>query len=50
MPPVTEASRLVREAVLPLDWRLQHIAVEFTDNLKDSANVLTREEVDIEST
>ncbi len=50
IPPVTEASRLVREAVLPLDWRLQHIVVEFTDNLKDSANVLTREELEIEST
>jgi divalent metal cation (Fe/Co/Zn/Cd) transporter len=50
MPPATEASRLVREAVLPLDWRLQHIAIEFTDNLKEDANVLTREELEIEST
>jgi divalent metal cation (Fe/Co/Zn/Cd) transporter len=49
MPSATEASRLVREAILPLDWRLQHIAIEFTDNLKDAANVLTREELEIES-
>lgn len=46
---VTEASRLVREAVLPLDWRLQHVAVEFTADLDAAASVLTREELDIES-
>jgi len=47
-PPATEATRRVREAVLPLDWRLQHVAVEITDDLK-SADVLTREELDIEA-
>jgi divalent metal cation (Fe/Co/Zn/Cd) transporter len=49
MPSVTEATRAVREAVLPLDWRLQHLAIEFTEDLDDSANVLTRQELDIES-
>ena len=49
MGPVTEATRLVREAIMPLDWRLQHIAVEFTDDADASAAVLTREEMDIES-
>jgi divalent metal cation (Fe/Co/Zn/Cd) transporter len=49
LPPVTEATRRVREAVLPLDWRLQHVAVEFTDDVDGAANVLTREEMDIES-
>jgi divalent metal cation (Fe/Co/Zn/Cd) transporter len=49
MPPVVEATRAVREAVLPLDWRLQHLAVEFTEDLEDSANVLTRREIDIEA-
>jgi divalent metal cation (Fe/Co/Zn/Cd) transporter len=48
MPPVLEATRIVRDAVLPLDWRLQHLAVEFTDDVKSAANVLTREELDIE--
>lgn len=48
LPPVTEASRQVREAILPLDWRLQHVAVEFTNDLEGDANVLTREELDIE--
>lgn len=49
MPTVIEATRAVREAVLPLDWRLQHLAIEFTDDLEDSANVLTRREIDIEA-
>lgn len=49
MPSVTEATRAVREAVLPLDWRLQHIAVEFTENVEDSSKVLTREELEIEA-
>lgn len=47
-PSITEASRLVREAILPLDWRLIHIAVEFTGDVDASAAVLTREELDIE--
>lgn len=49
MPPVLEATQQVREAILPLDWRLQHIAVEFTNDVESSANVLTREELDIET-
>jgi divalent metal cation (Fe/Co/Zn/Cd) transporter len=49
MPPTTEASRRVRAAILSLDWRLQHIVVEFTADLEDAANVLTREELEIES-
>jgi divalent metal cation (Fe/Co/Zn/Cd) transporter len=49
MPPAPEASRLVREAIMPLDWRLIHLAVEFTDDLEMAAAVLTREELDIES-
>lgn len=49
MPPVTEATQQVRDAILPLDWRLQHVAVEFTNDVETSANVLTREELDIET-
>ena len=49
MPPVLDATQQVREAILPLDWRLQHIAVEFTRDAEQSADVLTREELDIES-
>lgn len=37
-PPATEMTRHIREAVMPLDWRLQHAA----------ANVLPRGEQDIE--
>ena len=46
---VTDASRQVREAVLPLDWRLQHIVVEFNEDITAAANVLTREELEIEA-
>jgi len=49
MPPVLDATQQVREAILPLDWRLQHIAVEFTRDAEQSADVLTREELDVES-
>ena len=49
MPSITEATRAVREAVLPVDWRLQHIAVEFTEDVDDSSKVLTREELEIEA-
>ncbi|HEX8551148.1 MAG TPA: cation transporter [Abditibacteriaceae bacterium] len=49
MPPVLDATRAVREAVLPLDWRLQHLAIEFTEDLNDSALVLTRRELEIET-
>lgn len=48
MPPAVIATRQVREAVIPLDWRLQHVAVEFTDELNNSAAVLTREQLEIE--
>ena len=48
LPSVTEASRRVREAVMPLDWRLQHIVVEFTDDVQAAAAVLTREQLDLE--
>lgn len=50
MPPPLEASRLVRQAVLPLDWRLVHVAVEFTADARQASNVLTREELEIEAT
>ena len=46
---VTDATRQVREAVLTLDWRLQHVAVEFNEDIAAAANVLTREELDIEA-
>lgn len=42
MPPVVDATQRVRDAILPLDWRLQHVAVEFTRELEKSADVLTR--------
>ncbi len=48
LPPAALATRQVREAVMPLDWRLQHIAVEFTDELKNSAAVLTGKQLEIE--
>jgi divalent metal cation (Fe/Co/Zn/Cd) transporter len=48
MPAVFEANRQVREAVLTLEWRLQHIVVEFTDDIPTAAAVLTREQLDIE--
>jgi divalent metal cation (Fe/Co/Zn/Cd) transporter len=46
---ITEASGQVRRAVLPLDWRLQHVAIEITDDPESAANVLTREELDVEA-
>ncbi|MBC6435961.1 hypothetical protein FM036_43405 [Nostoc sp. HG1] len=48
MPPATAAGRLVREAVMPLDWRLQHAAIEFTDDLENVSAVLTRKQLEIE--
>lgn len=48
MPPAAIASRQVREAVMPLDWRLQHVAIEFTDELNDAAGVPTRSQMGIE--
>jgi len=48
MPPAIEATRQVRQAILRLNWRLQHIVVEFTDDLHNS-DVLTREELEIEA-
>lgn len=48
MPPAVIATRQVREAVMELDWRLQHAAVEFTDELDGSAAVLTRIQLEIE--
>lgn len=49
MPPVLDATQQVRDKVLPLDWRLQHIVVEWTRDTNQSAAVLTREELDIET-
>jgi cation diffusion facilitator family transporter len=48
VPTMTQATRQVRNAILPLDWRLQHIVIEFTDELDKDSNVLTREELEIE--
>ena len=48
MPPVCVASRTVRVAVTALEWRLQHVVVEFTDDLAGASAVLTREQLDIE--
>lgn len=48
MPQAVIATRQVREAVMKLDWRLQHAAVEFTDELDGSAAVLTRKQLEIE--
>ena len=44
-----DATQQVRDAVFPLDWRLQHIAVEWTHDVEESARVLTRDELDIEN-
>lgn len=49
LPSAIDATQQVRDAILPLDWRLQHLAVEFTRELEKSADVLTREELDIEA-
>ena len=49
LPPAAEASRQVRQAVMPLDWRLRHIVVEFNDDINGAASVPTREELEIES-
>ena len=48
MPPVCATSREVRVAVMALRWRLQHVMVEFTDDLVRASAVLTREQLDIE--
>jgi cation diffusion facilitator family transporter len=48
-PEATEATRQVRAAILPLDWRFQHVAVELTDDLETASNILTREELEIEA-
>ncbi len=48
-PAATEATRQVRAAIMPLDWRFQHVAVELTDDLETASNVLTREELEIEA-
>jgi divalent metal cation (Fe/Co/Zn/Cd) transporter len=48
MLPAVIATRQVREAVVRLDWRLQHVAVEFTEELDGSAAVLTRKQLEIE--
>ena len=45
LPSAPDASREVREAILPLDWRLQHIAVEFTHDVNAAASVPTRSEL-----
>ncbi len=48
-PGAVETTRQVRAAILPLDWRFQHVAVELTDDLETASNVLTREELEIEA-
>ena len=48
MPSVTEASREVRAAVTALEWRLQHVVIEFTDDIATASAVLMREQLDIE--
>ena len=48
MPPVSAASQRVRAALMSLDWRLQHIVVEFTDDPHKAAAVLTRKQLGIE--
>ena len=48
-PPATEATRIIRETLLPLDWRLQHLAAELTDDVKTSKSYCTHEELKIES-
>lgn len=50
MPAVTGASREVRATVTALEWRLQHVVVEFTADLSGASAVLTREQLDIEPT
>jgi cation diffusion facilitator family transporter len=45
---VTDAALQVREAVMTLDWRIQHLCVEFTEDARSAANVRTREELEIE--
>ncbi len=49
MPPAVQAGGVVRQTIMPLDWRLQHVAVEFTDHMEEDSRVLTREELDIET-
>jgi hypothetical protein len=49
MPDVTEATRLVRAALLPLDWRLQHVAVEFTGDVSAASQVPSQQEYLFES-
>lgn len=49
MPDVLEATRQVREALLPLDWRLQHIAVEFTHDVSAASQVPSQQEYLFES-
>jgi divalent metal cation (Fe/Co/Zn/Cd) transporter len=44
-PDAVEATRLVREAVMPLDWRLQHAVVELTADVRAAARVPTRREL-----
>jgi divalent metal cation (Fe/Co/Zn/Cd) transporter len=44
-PDAREATRQVREAVLPLDWRLTHAVVELTGDVHSAAHVPTRREL-----
>ena len=46
-PDAVEATRLVREAVLPLDWRLRHAAIELTHDVHGASRVPTRRELGI---
>jgi hypothetical protein len=39
----------VREAVLPLDWRLQHIAIEFTDDVYAASQIPAQQKYLVES-
>ena len=49
MPDVIEATRQVREALLPLDWRLQHVVVEFTDDVHAASQIPAQQEYLFES-
>lgn len=47
-PPPGDATLAIRQAAMPLDWRLRHVAVELTNDVEQASNILTRSELDIE--
>jgi divalent metal cation (Fe/Co/Zn/Cd) transporter len=48
-PPPEQATQEIRDTILPLDWRLQHVCVELCADVKVASSVLTREELEIEN-